>query len=559
MAFNTVEVDSGSYSPESLRLRRRLAEAMLQQGMSSGPVGHWTQGANRILQAMLGGYQLGELERKEKAQQEAGNAALLGLLGPAGASAPMPTETAAPALSTQPSAMPEVSAEVAPFAGAIASIESAHEKDPYKALGPVVKSGDRAYGKYQVMGENVGPWTKEILGQEMTPSQFLNSPEAQEKVFAGKFGQYLRQTGNPQDAASMWFTGTTADKGADRQARDAEGNPLGITGKQYVDRFTAGLNSGQGGSTQGPAPSTARTPAAPAQVELPPQVTPEVRRRIGMLLSNPATRELGMAMLQRFVVPPKPMTPLEQAELANKQASLAKTQAETAKTQAELPKPPEQVAEQFTGGLQQLGRLPGEFGTEAFERAIGPFSATMTGDDSQGGLWGTGASVNSLGQMIARGMGEAKAALFGGAAPTEVRDRIETAMKNLAAVMKPMIRKPGEGAWTDKDQANLEAQIGQLSRARDVGEYRRRLNDIEENMQKIFAVPVRTPEQLPRSANAPKTAEEEQTLPERFWENASDEQILKWFNQNVLGLLRGSGTPEEKQEMMLRAMQAGGY
>jgi hypothetical protein len=287
MTFGAIEVDSGSYSPESLKLRRRLAEAMLDQGMQSGPVGHWSQGVNRMVQAMLGGYQMGELERKEKAQQSAGNEALLGLLGPIEA-AP------APSASPMPSAAPAaVSGDMAPYANSIASIESAHEKNPYTALGPVVKSGDRAYGKYQVMGQNVGPWTKEILGEQMTPEQFLANPDAQEKVFSGKFGQYLKQTGNPQDAASMWFTGTTADKGADRQARNPDGSPLGIKGSEYVSKFTAGL-----GGAPAPAAAPAAAGAGPA---MPPGVSPQQRQLIGRLLGNPSTRPMGMAMIQKII------------------------------------------------------------------------------------------------------------------------------------------------------------------------------------------------------------------------------------------------------------------
>lgn len=139
-----------------------------------------------------------------------------------------------------------------PYSSAIANIETGSFKQPYTALGPTVQSGDRAYGKYQVMGSNIGPWTREILGQEMTPEQFLASPDAQEKVFAGKFGQYVQKTGNPQDAASMWFTGRPAAEGANRRARDVNGNPLGITGREYVDKFSAGL--GQGGAQPAPTP-----------------------------------------------------------------------------------------------------------------------------------------------------------------------------------------------------------------------------------------------------------------------------------------------------------------
>lgn len=598
---DSIEVDSGSYSPESLKLRRRLAETMMQQGMNTGPISSPWQGIARMVQAMMGGYQLGELERKEREGQDASTKALVGLLGPVG---PSGGETAMPAMAVPAPAQaprsvqnadgttstfigevgPSVgpSADIAPYARAIASIETPGSKNPYGELGPVVKSGDRAYGKYQVMGENVPVWTKEILGQSMTPEQFLKSPEAQELVFAAKFGSYVQKYGSPQAAASVWFTGHPDAPNA--RAHNPDGSPLGITGSEYVEKFSAGLNGA-------PAPQMGGQPIRVAQAggmpqmppmtsapQLPPQVTPEVRARITALLGNPATRQLGMAMLQQYVVPPKPMTPMEQAELANKQATLTKTQAdivktqaETAKTASEMPKGPDEVAKQVAGGIEQLRRFPVEFGTEAFERATGPWSATVPASDGldRGSVLGTNIPISSFGQQIARGFGEAKAALFGGAAPTEVRGRVETAMKNLAAVMKPMIRKPGEGAWSDKDQENLEKQIGDLTTARDVGEYRRRLNDIEENMQKIFQVPVKSSETVIRSDNAPPTAEETITPAERVMSAVdgalpTDAQILAWLDKNVMERLRAKGgtplSPEEKQEMMIRMMQqAGGY
>src|SRR5688500_8767678 len=45
---------------------------------------------------------------------------------------------------------------------AIAGIESGGR---YNAIGPRTKNGDRAYGKYQVMGNNVPVWTKAALGR----------------------------------------------------------------------------------------------------------------------------------------------------------------------------------------------------------------------------------------------------------------------------------------------------------------------------------------------------------------------------------------------------------
>lgn len=138
------------------------------------------------------------------------------------------------------------------YANAIASIESAGSGD-YAALGPVTKKGNRAYGRYQVMDFNIGPWTEKYLGRRMTPEEFLSSPEAQDKVFAGEFGSYVQRYGNPQDAASAWFTGQPLSVGGNRS------DILGTTGNVYVDKFNRAL--GMGGS---PMPS-ASTPFGPGQ------------------------------------------------------------------------------------------------------------------------------------------------------------------------------------------------------------------------------------------------------------------------------------------------------
>lgn len=112
---------------------------------------------------------------------------------------------------------------------AIASIESAGSGD-YAAKGPKTKSGDRAYGKYQVMGANIPIWTKEVLGVTMTPEQFLNSPEAQDRVFEAKFGDNVAKYGL-NDAAAIWFSGKPLNQAPG--ARDV----LGTSTQQYVNKF----------------------------------------------------------------------------------------------------------------------------------------------------------------------------------------------------------------------------------------------------------------------------------------------------------------------------------
>jgi hypothetical protein len=114
------------------------------------------------------------------------------------------------------------------WAAAISNNESGGR---YGLLGPTTRSGDRAYGKYQVMGNNIGPWTQSALGRSMTPQEFLNDPDAQEAVFKHQFGGYVDKYGSPQEAASVWFSGRPM-----AQAGTAS-DVLGTTVPSYVSKF----------------------------------------------------------------------------------------------------------------------------------------------------------------------------------------------------------------------------------------------------------------------------------------------------------------------------------
>lgn len=72
-------------TPDAIRRQREIVNALVKQGADYSPVKHWTQGLNRVAQAMLGGYEAGELDRADKANAAddkrmaaAGISALLG-------------------------------------------------------------------------------------------------------------------------------------------------------------------------------------------------------------------------------------------------------------------------------------------------------------------------------------------------------------------------------------------------------------------------------------------------------------------------------------------------
>lgn len=115
------------------------------------------------------------------------------------------------------------------YQNAIKSIESGGK---YDITGPVLKSGDRAYGAYQVMGNNIPSWSEKWTGTRMTPQQYLADPAAQDKVFNGEFGSYVDKYG-ASGAASKWFTGSAIPTG--------KKDVLGTSDNSYVKQFNAAL------------------------------------------------------------------------------------------------------------------------------------------------------------------------------------------------------------------------------------------------------------------------------------------------------------------------------
>lgn len=135
-------------------------------------------------------------------------------------------------------------AERLAYRNAIANIESRGSGN-YAALGPKLASGDRAYGRYQVMGSNIPQWTKAALGKAMTPEEFLKDQAAQDAVFDHRFGLYVQKYG-PEKAARAWFGGEGSINKPGRQ------DVLGTSVATYGKKFMQGLG----------APSAAGAPSA---------------------------------------------------------------------------------------------------------------------------------------------------------------------------------------------------------------------------------------------------------------------------------------------------------
>ena len=122
------------------------------------------------------------------------------------------------------------------FLSKISSIESGGTQNPYKAMGKPTSTGDVAIGKYQIMRSNIPEWSKAALGKEVTPDEFQNSPEIQEKAASHRAGEILK-VHNPTDAAKVWFGG---EGGLQHQQRkDVTGTTIENYGKKFENTGNA--------------------------------------------------------------------------------------------------------------------------------------------------------------------------------------------------------------------------------------------------------------------------------------------------------------------------------
>jgi hypothetical protein len=282
--------------------KKKFHELLAQQSMSTAPTPSWGAALARALQGGIAGM----MENRERDSDGTEFDRLFGQQASVQPPQPAPLATALSAPQAEPqSGNPG-------FANAIASIESGGK---YDRLGPVTKTGDRAYGKYQVMGANIPQWTKAHLGQEMTPDAFIADPKAQDAVFNGRFGQYAQKYG-PEGAAKAWFAG---EKGMNNpNARDQ----LGTTVAAYAQKFNKALGP-QAPQQEGELPPGAQLAqgqmppqmAQPQQTRVAPQIPPHIMGQARKLWQE-GDRAAAGALMQPYLTPKdqsRPMTPQERA------------------------------------------------------------------------------------------------------------------------------------------------------------------------------------------------------------------------------------------------------
>jgi len=224
--LEAVFADKAGQTPQEVERRRRMAQALLEAGSGGPAPSSGLELAGRLAMNLMGQYQAGQAEKQDASNRTSANKALIDAVygGSPSASAP---SFASQAADTAPSAS---SGGNPSYRDAIASIESKGSGD-YNAVGPTNAKMGRALGRYQIMEANIGPWSREALGREVSADEFMSNPQIQDAIFDHKFGSYVNKFG-PEGAAQAWFAGPGGVGKTDR--KDVLGTDVGTYGQKFM-------------------------------------------------------------------------------------------------------------------------------------------------------------------------------------------------------------------------------------------------------------------------------------------------------------------------------------
>jgi hypothetical protein len=346
-------------TPEEIAQRRKVEAALIGRGVDTSPVGHWTQGAARVADAIAGAFRRGQLDDAEKEL----NTYNQGLASPlidalSGGSSPTASaatsgvaqEMAATSPSIDPSTIaPEIRAGIVETANALGidpvdlgtaiSYETAGTFDPTKA-GPTTQWGQHKgliqFGEPQAKQYGVD-WNNPVgsqLGANGAVANYLRSTgvkpgmgmmDIYSAINAGGVGRY-----GASDANNGGAPGTVADK-VNQQMGGHRANALALLGATpsagaaaieqaapasgYVDPMVSAPNAlpSQASSFEAapplpaatniaPAPAVATAPQQPMQVaqnSVPPAALAQALRVMADPRANPATKQVAEVLIRR--------------------------------------------------------------------------------------------------------------------------------------------------------------------------------------------------------------------------------------------------------------------
>lgn len=117
--------------------------------------------------------------------------------------------------------------------------------------------------------------------------------------------------------------------------------------------------------------------------------------------------------------------------------------------------------------------------------AIGPWDAS---DEPIVG--GPAGWIAPSGKTMGRILNSFDPGEWGGANPEQQRALIEQGQMGILNVAKKLVREAGEGTFSEGDQQLLNKLVGELPQARNLADFKERVANLREVMQRVFAAPL---------------------------------------------------------------------
>ncbi|RVJ07861.1 hypothetical protein CN193_04855 [Sinorhizobium meliloti] len=225
MAYSFLFGGNTQETPDTLARKREMADLLASQLMGGTP-----KNAYEGIGAMLKGAAVGIGRHRDGKAEKSGRSAADDLFNRIIGQAPDVSASSMLSPGIKPASTSAKPSGSSSYRDAIASIESAGSGD-YKAVGPTHPKMGRALGRYQIMEANIGPWSREVLGREVSPDEFMANPELQDAIFDGKFNSYVQKFG-PEGAAQAWFAGPGGVGKTNR--KDSLGTDVGTYGRKFM-------------------------------------------------------------------------------------------------------------------------------------------------------------------------------------------------------------------------------------------------------------------------------------------------------------------------------------
>jgi soluble lytic murein transglycosylase-like protein len=468
-------------TPDQIAAQRKVAQAMMEKGMDYSPIQSPWQGAARVAQAMLGGFESRQADEAAKANQKAEADLLTGMFS-GGQATPSSVQASASApMGRLPSMGSRVYSEneFNPMDAAVAT------KDELAAGVPAPKQYASLIGKAAVDND--------------LPSELLAAQLKQESGFNPNAVSPAGATG-----ISQFMPGTAREMGVSNPLDPAQAIPAGARYlRQNIDRFggsvplgLAAYNAGPGrvaqaggdisrlpAETQGyVANITGATGTPAAATASAPAVNPALMRAMASPYISEGTKKvLGIVLQQQMEAAKNAADPLRQAQIQLAQKSLTKSDAPNSVQEYEYYKKnlptgqqPMDYATWSTAKARasattinnNMGDAENSFQKEAGKDAAKRFGELVSDGQSARQLLSDMDTLVDLGRSIGTGKGaQVKATLGPYAEALGLKVDGLSDIQAFEAVMNrvaPSLRVKGSGSQSDTELRNFLKSIPSL-------------------------------------------------------------------------------------------------